>query len=65
MKKKKFGYKVLISKKKYVKMIKQKYISVLTNLPKKQINKGIIEINLNYSNKIEFYDNLDCIILKN
>ena len=65
MKKKKFGYKVLISKKKYVKMIKQKYISVLTNLSKKQINKGIIEINLNYSNKIEFYDKLDCIILKN
>ena len=39
-----FKYNVSITKKKYIQMLKQKYISCLVNLSKAQINKGINEI---------------------
>ena len=57
----KFKFKVSITKKKYIQMIKQKYISCLVNLNKAQIIKGINEIKQTYPNKIAFTDILICI----
>tara|TARA_B100000767_G_scaffold216581_1_gene204183 strand:- start:65 stop:778 length:714 start_codon:yes stop_codon:yes gene_type:complete len=60
----KFKFNVSITKKKYIKMLRQKYISCLVNLTKNQIDKGIIEIKYNYPNKIFFKDILICIRYK-
>jgi 2-polyprenyl-3-methyl-5-hydroxy-6-metoxy-1,4-benzoquinol methylase len=56
----KFEFKVSISKNKYIQMLKQKYISCLINLTKKQLNKGVAEIKHNYLNKLSFKDILIC-----
>ncbi|NMN68202.1 methyltransferase family protein [Candidatus Pelagibacter ubique] len=63
--KKFFIYKVEIIKKNYLKMIQNKYISTLLPLSKKELLKGVKEINLKYKNNIKFNDKLICIILKN
>ena len=63
-KKDKFKFKVSISKKKYIQMLKQKYISCLVNLNKKQINQGIKEINEFYKNNLNFEDILISIKFK-
>ena len=60
----KFTFKVSITKNKYIKMLKQKYISCLIDLTKKQINIGINEINEIYPKKILFEDSLICIKYK-
>ena len=60
-----FSYKVKISKKKYIDMILRKFISTLLNFDKKQITKGIKEINLKYKKNLKFNDKLVCIIIKN
>ena len=60
----KFKFDVSITKNKYIKMLKQKYISCLINLTKKQINKGITEFKEIYPNKIIFKDILICIKYK-
>ena len=60
-----FSYKVKISKKKYIDMILRKFISTLLNFDKKQITKGIKEINLKYKKYLKFNDKLVCIIIKN
>ena len=60
----KFKYKVSITKDKYIKMLKQRYISCLVNLTKDQIKKGIDEIKSNYSDRILFNDILICIKYK-
>jgi cyclopropane fatty-acyl-phospholipid synthase-like methyltransferase len=60
----KFTFKVSITKNKYIKMLKQKYISCLIDLTKKQINIGIKEINEIYPKKILFEDSLICIKYK-
>ena len=60
----KFKFKVSITKNKYIKMLKQKYISCLVNLNIKQINKGIKEINDIYDKNIIFEDILICIKYK-
>ena len=60
----KFKFNVSITKTKYVQMLKQKYISCLINLNKYEINKGIKEIENNYSHKILFNDILICIQYK-
>ena len=62
-KKKKFIYKVKIDKKKYLKMVRDQYISTLLSLNRKEILKGIEEIKLKYKNIIQFKDKLDCFIL--
>ena len=59
-----FRFKVSITKKKYIQMLKQKYISCLVSLSKDQINKGITEIRDIYPNKILFVDTLVCIKYK-
>jgi len=61
----KFKFKVLITKKKYIQMLKQRFISCLVNLNKNQINKGIKEIKNIYPNKIIFKDVLICIKYRN
>ena len=61
--KKKFTYQVRINKKKYLKMIKNRYISTLISLTEKQIYSGIQEINQKYKNTLKFKDKLICIIL--
>ena len=44
-------------------MIKNRYISTLISLSKKQIYCGIQEINQKYKNTLKFKDKLICIIL--
>ena len=56
-----FNFKVHISKQKYVKMIRKRYISCLLNMNNKEINLGISEIKSNYKNQIKFTDTLKCI----
>ena len=62
--KKKFNFKVKISKRKYLQMIKNKFISILLNFSKKQILDGIKEIDLNYDKDLMFNDKLICLSLK-
>ena len=56
-----FNFKVNISKKKYIRMIRERYISCLLNMSSKEINLGISEIKLKYKNQIKFTDTLKCI----
>ena len=60
---KRFIFEVKISKKKYLDMVKNRYISTLIPLSKKQISQGIQEIDYSYKNKLKFKDKLNCIIL--
>ena len=61
--KKKFIYKVKILKKKYLKMIEERYISILLSLNNQQISIGLNEINSKYKKTIRFKDRLTCIVL--
>jgi len=61
----KFIFNVNISKKKYLDMVKKRYISTLLNLSEKQILNGLIEINCNYSENLIFKDKLICLSLSN
>ena len=61
--KKKFIYKVNITKKKYLNMIKNRYISTLLTLTNKELSEGLKEINLKYRINIKFKDKLICLIL--
>ena len=65
VKKSEFKFKVKITKKKYIKMLKDRYISCLLNLSQKEIEKGIIEIQSIYKKNIQFNDVLNCFIYKN
>ena len=56
-----FNFNVTISKKRYVWMIKSRYISCLLDLKEKDINNGLNEIKLKYNNNIKFIDTLKCI----
>ncbi len=56
-----FNFKVSISKQKYVRMIKERYISCLLNMSNKEIQFGISEIKSKYKNQIKFTDTLKCI----
>ena len=62
-KKKKFIYKVKMSKKNYLEMIKKRYISILLDLNEKELFKGIGQIKLKYGKNLQFRDILNCIIL--
>ena len=61
--KKKFIYKVKISKKDYLDMIRKRYISTLLTMREKDLSKGIEQINSKYGNSFSFKDKLTCIIL--
>ena len=56
-----FNFHVNISKQKYVRMIRKRYISCLLNMNNKEINLGISEIKSKYKNQIKFTDTLKCI----
>jgi ubiquinone/menaquinone biosynthesis C-methylase UbiE len=63
--KKNFFYRVKITKKKYLNMIQNRYISTLLTFKKKELNKGLSEIRLKYKENINFKDKLICLILQN
>ena len=56
-----FKFNVTISKKRYLWMIKSRYISCLLDLKERDINNGLNEIALKYNNTIKFTDTLRCI----
>ena len=60
-----FNYKVKIPTKKYLRMIKSRYISCLLSMNNKDLMKGIEELRFKYSNKMNFIDTLKCISFKN
>ena len=60
-----FNYKVKIPTKKYLRMIKSRYISCLLNMNNKDLAEGIEELKFKHSNKINFTDTLKCISFKN
>lgn len=62
---KRFSYKVKITKKKYVEMVLEKFISTLVNFNNDQIVAGVKEINQKYKKNLKFEDKLICIIIKN
>ena len=62
---KKFIYDVQIAKIKYLKMIKNRYISTLLNFTDSQIIIGLKEITKKYKKNIKFKDRLICYIIKN
>ena len=59
-----FSFKVNLSKSKYIRMIKDRYISCLLNLSNEELKKGVNEIKSNYKNQIKFTDTLNCINYK-
>ena len=59
-----FNFRVDISRQRYLRMIKLRYISCLLNLDKKDISKGISELKSKYKNQIKFTDTLKCISYK-
>ena len=61
--KKKFFYKVKITKKKYLNMIKNRYISTLLTFTNKELLEGSKEVNLKYKKNMMFKDKLICLIL--
>ena len=62
---KNFTYKVEITKKKYIDMVSERFISTLLGFNNKQIVTGIKQIDLKYKKKLRFNDKLVCIIIKN
>ena len=59
-----FNFKVNLSKSKYIRMIKNRYISCLLNMSDNEIKKGTSEIKSNYKNQIKFTDTLNCVSYK-
>ena len=59
-----FNYKVNISKQKYLKMVKSRYISCLLDLKNNEISRGINELKSKYKYQIKFTDTLKCISYK-
>ena len=57
------SYKVKISRKKYMGMIKSKYISVLLGMSQKTIFSGLNQIKRKYKKQISFEDRLICLVL--
>ena len=59
-----FNFKVNITKKNYLRMIKDRYMSCLLNISAKDLKLGISELNLKLKNQICFTDTLKCITFK-
>ena len=59
-----FNFKVNISKQKYLKMVKSRYISCLLDLKNYEISKGVSELQSKYKHQIKFTDTLKCISYK-
>ena len=56
-----FNFEVNISRQRYLRMIKLRYISCLLDLDKKDILIGISELKSKYKNQIKFTDTLKCV----
>ena len=63
IKKKKFSFRVKISTKKYMEMIRNRYISTLLSMSSNQILRGVDEINSSNQKILNFNDKLICLIL--
>ena len=61
---KKFSFSVIVSKKKYIEMIKNRYISILLQFSSKEILQGISELNFKFKKVIKFKDKLRCLVIK-
>jgi cyclopropane fatty-acyl-phospholipid synthase-like methyltransferase len=61
---KKFTFDVKISKKKYLHMIKKRYISTLLNFNDKQLENGLNEIKKDYGKVLKFKDRLITFVIK-
>ena len=61
---KKFTFDVKISKKKYLHMIKKRYISTLLNFNDKQLENGLNEIKKDFGKVLKFKDRLITFIIK-
>ncbi len=59
-----FNFQVTISKQKYFKMIRSRYISCLLNLSNQEILDGLNEIKFKYNDKIKFIDSLVCFTIQ-
>ena len=59
-----FNFKVNITKKNYLRMIKDRYMSCLLNISAKDLKLGISELNFKLKNQICFTDTLKCITFK-
>jgi len=58
-----FDFHVKIKKSSYLNMIKQKYISVLLDFNKEELDQGMNEIYLKYPKIFKFTDSLNCLII--
>ena len=58
-----FDFHVKMKRSSYLNMIKHKYISVLLDFNKNELNKGIKEINIKYPKMLRFIDSLNCLII--
>ena len=58
-----FDFNVKIQKSSYLNMIKQKYISVLLDFNKEELDQGMNEIYLKYPKILKFTDSLNCLII--
>ena len=58
-----FDFHVKIKKSSYLNMIKQKYISVLLDFNKEELDQGMNEIYLKYPKILKFIDSLNCLII--
>ena len=58
-----FDFNVKIKKSSYLNMIKQKYISVLLDFNKEELDQGMNEIYLKYPKILKFTDSLNCLII--
>ncbi len=62
---KKFVFKVILKRKDYIRMLKNRYISCMLKMSAEQIKNGVNEILSEYRKKIVFKDKLICLIYKN
>ena len=58
-----FDFHVNIKKSSYLNMIKQKYISILLDFNKEELDNGMNEIYLKYPKILKFIDSLNCLII--
>ena len=61
---KKYTYKVKVKREKYIRMVKNRYISILLDLQTNEISRGANEIRSNFKSQIRFNDKLICAVLK-
>ena len=61
---KKYTYKVKVKREKYIRMVKNRYISILLDLQTNEISRGVNELRSKFKSQIRFNDKLICAVLK-